>query len=399
MLTHKMAPTTMRASQLQAFSLLAISRQFQSIQKESKRKRKLRYRLLLENFRIWNREAGLAFQLVLLAFNLLQIARPISRSCRRLPRLQGWWDMVWNNFDDKCFKANFRISKGTCLYLFGEMEDLLTRETICEEPVHPMTRLAVCLYRLARGDYLHTIGELVGLGTSTVSVIVQEVCSAIVNRSWKPFVEKNMPKTLQEIKENMATFDELWQFPFSFGAVDGCHLPMKCPKGGLESAKEYHNFKNFYSIVVMAIVDARNRFMWASSGFPGNSHDAIIFQSTDLYNKISNEEYLPAYCIKDSETEIYPVLLGDSAFPFLPWLMKPYGNAILTNEQCYFNYRLSRARMVVEGAFGQLKGRWRILLRKNECCSETLKLMSLACIILHNICIDLEDKGVRAKGI
>ena len=97
-----------------------------------------------------------------------------------------------------------------------------------------------------------------------------------------------------------------------------------------------------------------------------------------------------------SETEIYPVLLGDSAFPFLPWLMKPYGNAIQSKEQRYFNYRLSRAHMVVEGAFGQVKGRWRILLRKNECHMETLKLMSLACIILHNVCIDLEDKGMRA---
>ena len=153
--------------------------------------------------------------------------------------------MVWNNFDDKCFKANLRITKGIFLYIFGELADLLTRETICEEPVPPMTRLAVCLYRLARGDYLHTIGELVGLGTSTVSGIVQEVCCAMVNRLWKSFVEKNMPKTLQEIKESMTTFNELWQLPYSFGAIDGCHLPIKCPKGGLESAKEYHNFKNF----------------------------------------------------------------------------------------------------------------------------------------------------------
>ena len=48
--------------------------------------------------------------------------------------------------------------------------------------------------------------------------------------------------------------------------------------------------------------------------------------------------------------------------------------------------------MVVEGAFGQLKGRWRVLMRKNECEQETLKMMSLACIVLHNICIDLDDK-------
>ena len=54
---------------------------------------------------------------------------------------------------------------------------------------------------------------------------------------------------------------------------------------------------------------------------------------------------------------------------------------------------------VVEGIFGQLKGCWRILLRKNECYSETLKLMSLACIILHNLCIDLEDKGLRAWNL
>ena len=138
--------------------------------------------------------------------------------------------------------------------------------------------------------------------------------------------------------------------------------------------------------------------VWASSGYPGNSHDAIIFKSTDLKHKISNKNYLPS-CIVASEMEIYSLLLGDSAFLFLPWLMKPYGNAIQTKEQGYFNYRLSTTLMVVEGAFGQLKGHWRILLWKNECHSEELKLVSLACIILHNICIDLEDKGMRAWDI
>ena len=47
--------------------------------------------------------------------------------------------------------------------------------------------------------------------------------------------------------------------------------------------------------------------------------------------------------------------------------------------------------MVAEGAFGQLKGRWRLLQRKNESDVSTERVMSLACIILHNICIDLSD--------
>ena len=252
-------------------------------------KQKQTFRLVLENLRKWNCVVVLSFQLVLLAFNLQQIARPIPRSCHCLPRLQGWWDIAWNSFDDKSFKTNFCITKGTFVYICGEVGDLLTRETICEEPVPPMTRLAVCIYRLARGDYLHTIAELAGLGTSTVSLLVQEVCSAVVTRLWKPFVEKNMPKTLQGFKESMTLFDDLWQFPYSCGAVDRCYLTLKCPKGRLESAKEYHTFKNFYLIVVMAIVDAKDRFMWASSGYPGNSHDAIIFTSLDLYHRISNK--------------------------------------------------------------------------------------------------------------
>ena len=60
-----------------------------------------------------------------------------------------------------------------------------------------------------------------------------------------------------------------------------------------------------------------------------------------------------------------PLIVVDSAFPFQKWMMKPYTNAVLSEKQKYFNYRLSRARMVTEGAYGQfMKGRWRILLRK-----------------------------------
>ena len=55
-------------------------------------------------------------------------------------------------------------------------------------------------------------------------------------------------------------FDSLWQFRFCFGAVDGCHIPIKCPAGGLEANKEYHNFENFYSVVLMAVVDVQYRF-------------------------------------------------------------------------------------------------------------------------------------------
>ena len=47
-----------------------------------------------------------------------------------------------------------------------------------------------------------------------------------------------------------------WQFQCCFGAIDGCHIPIKCPTGGLEACNEFHTLKNFYSIVLMSIIDA-----------------------------------------------------------------------------------------------------------------------------------------------
>lgn len=50
---------------------------------------------------------------------------------------------------------------------------------------------------------------------------------------------------------------------------------------------EYHKFQNFYSVLLMALVDSHCRFMRGSLWFPGNSHDSIIFQSTELWEEIN----------------------------------------------------------------------------------------------------------------
>ena len=93
-------------------------------------------------------------------------------------------------------------------------------------------------------------------------------------------------------------------------------------------------------------------------GFPGNSHDSIVLQSTQLWTDISEGEAIPTITKHLDGTKVPPLILGDSAFPFKTWLTKPFTNAVLTPQQHYFNYRLSRARIVTECAYGQLKGRW-----------------------------------------
>ena len=70
--------------------------------------------------------------------------------------------MVWTTFDDKRFKENCGVTKATFLLILNKIKPVLVKESITEDSATPMMRLAVCLYRLARGDFLHTIAELVG---------------------------------------------------------------------------------------------------------------------------------------------------------------------------------------------------------------------------------------------
>ena len=155
-----------------------------------------------------------------------------------------------------------------------------------EEPISPESRLAVCLYRLGRGDYLYTISELTALGNSTVCMIVIELCNEIIKQLWVSAVGKLSPTTENDFKEAIIDMEQLWQFSYAFPAIDGC------PPGGRESNKEYHNFKEFYSIVLMALVDAKYRFIWANCGMAGNTHDSMILQSTLLYKKIPDFDFV-----------------------------------------------------------------------------------------------------------
>ena len=49
-------------------------------------------------------------------------------------------------------------------------------------------------------------------------------------------------------------------------------------------------------------------------------------------------------------------LVGDEIFALKPWLLQPYPGKNIKEEESIFNYRLSRARRVIENCFGILDG-------------------------------------------
>lgn len=78
------------------------------------------------------------------------------------------------------------------------------------------------------------------------------------------------------------------------------------------------------------------------------------------------------------------VFLGDEGFSLGRHLMRPFRRLTAEGENAIFNYRLSRARRVVENAFGILTTRWRILENKLDLTVVNVNEVVKACVALHN---------------
>ena len=66
-------------------------------------------------------------------------------------------------------------------------------------------------------------------------------------------------------------------------------------------------------------------------------------------------------------------------------MVKPFSTKPLTDEERIFNYRVSRARRCVENAFGILVNRFRCLLGAMMQNTETVKIIVMDCICVHNL--------------
>lgn len=187
-----------------------------------------------------------------------------------------------------------------------------------------------------------------------------------------------------------------WNFPNCIGAIDGKHVKVKSPH---HSGSLYYNYKQYFSILLQAVVDANCKFIAVDIGTEGRQCDSSNFRSSTLFQMLdSGRLNIPTErAIPGTNITTPFVLIGDGGYPLLDYLMKPFPERNSDDRKRIYNYRLSRARRSVECAFGIMASKWRILQKAIETDVSTAIKVTKAVCILHNFVMENEQPSTTQE--
>ena len=169
------------------------------------------------------------------------------------------------------------------------------------------------------------------------------------------------------------------------------------------------------SILLLALVDTDYSLIAVAIVANWKSSDFNVFKNSNTERKLElNQPGIPGSMPlpSDNNGKCMPfVIVGDEAFALLEHVSRPYPNRNLCVKQRIYNYRLTKARRIVECAFGILANKWRIFHRPLDVTPQFCDSIVKACCILHNfvrrnVGFQLEDtlyesnfESIHAPGV
>ncbi|XP_055915280.1 uncharacterized protein LOC129948341 [Eupeodes corollae] len=270
--------------------------------------------------------------------------------------------------------------------ILGALIEPHLEKTCWRKPIEPKARLFLVLMYLSQGVPKQVLAWMFRIGYSTVASIIYETCDLLWDHLMPFYLT---PPSQHDWRRIASDFEVLWNLPNCVAAIDGKHVNIQCPPG---AGSEYWNYKGHNSIVLLASCDANYTFTTVDIGAYGSQSDGGIFKDSSFGRKIiAGDINLPPPKLLPNFDYLCPYyMVGDSAFPLKTYLMRPYPGKVLIPEKINFNKRLSRARRVIENAFGILVAKWRILTTTLNMLPNNADKIVKATVVLHNF-VKLND--------
>ncbi|XP_066585491.1 putative nuclease HARBI1 [Prorops nasuta] len=267
----------------------------------------------------------------------------------------------FEKYNDIEFRIRYRFSKQSTMYaLLPLVESYLQRSDNRGLPISPVIQLRVS-------------ADLAEVSVPTVSRVVLRVTNLLASYFHK-FI--GFPSNEAHVAENGSLFKKLGYgeggigLPNISGAIDCTHI--RLTNVNLHGETElFRNRKGFYFLNVQAIVGPRMEFLDLVPEWPGSQHDSTIFKNSRAF-------------IRYQHQEIAGILIGDKGYPALTFLLTPFRNPQIVEQERY-NEIQSHTRQVVERAFGVWKRRFPCLSKGLTLKIETCTSIVVACAVLHNL--------------
>ncbi|KAK9980270.1 hypothetical protein ABG768_013646 [Culter alburnus] len=248
--------------------------------------------------------------------------------------------------------ARFRFGRDDIKYIADLVRPTLQHQTQRSHALSVEEQCFIALHFYACGTFYQVIGDNMGVRKSTVSNVVKAM-SVALGSLINQFV--SFPKDDQ-------TAQTKHKF-FQMGNIPSTIAPC-------EREWEYVNRNGRHSINIKLVGSADLIITNCVVKWPGSVHDARILRESALYRELQSHQP-------------NGIVLGDSAYPLLPWLMTPFSVAN-TPEQERFNSSHCKTRCAIERLNGILKRRFACLnylrVQPKVACN-----IFLACIVFHNI--------------
>ncbi|KAL6421149.1 hypothetical protein ACFW04_013965 [Cataglyphis niger] len=218
------------------------------------------------------------------------------------------------------------------------VQEPLTKRSI-REPLSPEHRLCI-LCKLLHGNFY--------VSKSTVSKVIRDTCKII----WDKLSPIYLPRsTMNDFKRYSRDFQELWNMPNYFEAIDGKHIVIQAP---YNTGTSFFNYKKTFSILLMAIGDANDGRVFKELAFE------IAFDNNEV-------EILDDSCLPGTDIKFPYYMVADETFPLKSYIMRPYPGT-----------------RVIENSFGILASRWRIFRSTIIAHVDTAEWIVCAGLCLHN---------------
>ncbi|CAB5101692.1 unnamed protein product [Rhizophagus irregularis] len=274
-------------------------------------------------------------EIFILSLLALNEARYLEPRIYNVAKSQYWYNNILPSYNDIRFKKIMRMLPENFKALVNNLIDhpmFQSNNTKQQAPVE--LQLAVFLRRLGSKEDVFSVCSRYGIAEGTVLLFCKRIMKAIISLK-KKYIKWPTEHAREFVHDG---FKSIGGIEDIIGAVDGTHFILQ--NAPQKDKYLYFTRKKRYGFTLLSL-------------------------------------------IKDND-----FLIGDSAYPLSPFLIKPFSNP--NRNQAEFNRIFSSHRIIIEHAFGRLKNRFAGIREISVKKIPTAINMIDCSIILHNF-LELRD--------